>query len=134
MQDLADTEVEQKAIQVFLDRIKNLESQTRSEVVDALRGSDSRLVVRTGFDVPSELREDIVGTLRDELDAELEPDFETNPDIGFGIELKTPGRKVSWHASEYLESLEEQTMKALDRYTEDSAEADAEEHESDNPK
>jgi F-type H+-transporting ATPase subunit b len=123
MKDLADTGVDQRATEVFLDRIRNLKPETRSKVLEALRDSDYHASVRSSFEIPSELRENISSTLQEELETDLALEFETKPEIGFGIELRTQGWKIAWHAEDYLAALEEETLESLSRYTTEGLDA-----------
>jgi F-type H+-transporting ATPase subunit b len=117
LKDLAAQELEDRAIQVFLEKMEGLPEEERDRVAQAVRRSDGHVAVRTSFDVPAQIRERITNTFHEQFTKDLEVDFETKSEMIFGIEVKLHGQKVAWNLNDYLETLEEEMTESLESYT-----------------
>lgn len=107
LRDLAGIDLEQRLVEVFLERLKNLDSSTRAEFVECAREAGGGVVITSGFQLPPEEHPRIVQALRDLADLDLNATFETSPAIISGIEVKAGGCKFAWSLEDYLHGLEE---------------------------
>ncbi|MBE0411559.1 MAG: F0F1 ATP synthase subunit B [Anaerolineales bacterium] len=109
LQDMADADLEQRMIEVFLLRILDLPEDKQADIAAAIRTSDDQVLIRTVFELPQDLREKVVTTLEENLlnGDQIDPQFETTPDLISGIELLVHGHRVAWTLEDYMQSLEE---------------------------
>lgn len=111
--DLANTDLEQQAIDVFIDRLRALDEHRRNAIAAAIRAAAGEVVVISAFDTHPESRRRIREVLRDRLADDLQVRFETRPELICGVELFAEGYKIGWSLENYLESIEESLAEAL---------------------
>lgn len=111
--DLADADLEQRAVEAFLRHLGRLSDEERKALVDALRQGGSEARVTSAFAIPEDAR----GRLKAELERvagfRLTLRFETSPEMVAGIALNASGHKVSWSIEAYLGSMEEDLSRVL---------------------
>ncbi|MDR9402889.1 MAG: hypothetical protein RI580_05555 [Halothece sp. Uz-M2-17] len=102
LQDLADANLEDQAIALFLDRLK---AQTN---LSTLKTTDhDEVMVWSGFELSSPQRQQIALTLeKQNLTHSNAITFETNPDLIFGIEARFGDHEVRWSVDDYLQDLD----------------------------
>jgi F-type H+-transporting ATPase subunit b len=114
LRDLADADLEHRLVRVFLDRLRDLEASRAEALTDAVRARPTDVVVRTAFDLGDEQRRALTDTLRAVTDAEAEPSFEREADLGLGVEIRAGGHKIAWSLDSYVARLEERVRARLD--------------------
>lgn len=100
--DLADARIEERAIDVFIERFGQLDAAER----EALRDDAAGLVVATAFPVDEDGQRRIVDTLRRCIDPDVTPVFSAAPELVCGIEVRGAGRRLGWSVADYLEQVE----------------------------
>lgn len=107
LRELADVELEEQAIATFTHRLQNLDESERKSLTQSLKKSDNGLVIRSGFDLPSETRQKILDSLhQQQIYQGNNVQFATTPDLICGIELQASDYKVAWNVKDYLQSLD----------------------------
>jgi F-type H+-transporting ATPase subunit b len=114
LRDLADAELEDQVIRVFLERMRAMEEEARDEFSAALAEASGRVVIRTAFPVPSERRDDIEDAVRAWAGTDVDLHFEDDPELALGIEMRAGDRKVGWSVSSYLDGLEARASRLLE--------------------
>ena len=115
--DLAGTRLEERMVDVFAGRLRDLDEAEKERLTSALEASPSPVIVRTTFDLPLAQRASTEAAIKATLGAETPVQFGTAPDLISGIELTTNGQKVAWSIADYVASLEkgvEELLKAKD--------------------
>ncbi len=103
LQDLADADLEQQAIAVFLERLRHLDPAERQ----ALQDSDRAIAIRSSFEIPPERQAQMIDRLHaQQLGRGREIRFETASHLICGIELYCDRRAIAWSLDDYLQSLE----------------------------
>jgi len=110
--DLASSDLQQRAIETFLQRLKGFDLKLLRELMhdDAVLKSASQL--------SEETRHNIQTALEKQLGEVLHLHFEVDPALAWGLELCGNGQKIGWSSKSYLDRLEENLKEALDRKTE----------------
>jgi len=103
--DLATTSLEERMGEVFTHRLRELDSQGKECLAEAIKTDPDSALVRSAFDLPTEQRAAIQNALNETFSAEIHVRFETAPELISGIELITNGQKVAWSIADYLVSL-----------------------------
>ncbi|MDX9741288.1 MAG: F0F1 ATP synthase subunit B [Gammaproteobacteria bacterium] len=114
LRELADAELEEQILKVFIERIRILEPAEREAILTAARGMSPQVEVCTAFPVGEEARKDLTASLRHHLDDSLEVRFTTVPELICGIELRAHSHRLAWNLDSYLESLEARVFEALE--------------------
>ena len=104
--DLATTSLEERMGEVFTHRLRELDSQEKECLAEAIKTDPDSALVRSAFDLPTEQRAAIQNALNETFSAEIHVRFETAPELISGIELTTNGQKVAWSIADYLASME----------------------------
>jgi F-type H+-transporting ATPase subunit b len=104
--DLAETSLEQRLCEVFVQRLRALDPEARADLAEALKTASDPVRVRSAFDLPAAQQAAIQAALNETFSADIPARFETAPGLIGGIELSANGHKVAWSIAEYLASLE----------------------------
>ncbi|MBW6473232.1 MAG: hypothetical protein K0B14_08930 [Anaerolineaceae bacterium] len=107
LNELADVELEAHISKVFIDRLQNMEQEQVDEYRAAIEKSEGPVLVRSAFDLPQQTREEIEAVAGKQFLNSKAVNFEVDPDLVCGIELRAAGYKLVWSLSEYLERLED---------------------------
>jgi F-type H+-transporting ATPase subunit b len=105
LRDLADTDLQERILEKFLQMIAGLDEDAKAALQKA--GMDSgAATVRSAFELPPDRREAVESATRGILGKEAAIEFETKPSLGCGIELSADGHKIAWTLDDYLRSLD----------------------------
>lgn len=107
--DLACWDVQECAIQIFLEKVRSLENE------EWKRFAHGELSIRSAVDLPEDTKAQIQRTIEQHLDTAVRLRFERAPGMGLGVELRGNGWRVGWNSDSYLEALEENLSRALTR-------------------
>jgi len=117
--DLADTNVQQKMVDVFIRRLNSLDSEERNRLRSELRLSpDASVIIKSGFPLSAGQREAVSSFIKSEMAPDAELQFSEEPERITGIELAAKGYKVAWSVEEYLSVLEKSVTALLNEIIE----------------
>lgn len=111
--DLAGASLEERMGDVFVERLRKMDAQSKAGLGKALTTASEPAVVRSAFDLPAARRAAIQKALNETFSAEIRVRFETVPNLVSGIELVSNGLKVAWSIADYLDALEKGVGKLL---------------------
>ena len=105
--DLAGVSLEQRACEVFVQRLQALEGPALATLRKALKAvSDAEpALLRSAFELPEAQQAAIQAALDDSFGQAIPLKFETHADLIGGIELSAQGQKLAWSISDYLTAL-----------------------------
>lgn len=107
LSDLADVGLEQRACEVFIQRLEAIDSNA----LDALRAAlivtseTTPAILRSAFELQTPEREAINAALYSRFGQTVTLRFETAPELVSGIELSAQGQKLAWNIADYLNTL-----------------------------
>lgn len=111
LQELADADLEERMVARFADRLEGL---TPEDVVAGVvagpagRESYEAVVVRSSFELRPADRGSIEARVRRLWGARASDiEFQVDPEVICGVELRSSGIRVAWSLRDYLDSLEE---------------------------
>jgi F-type H+-transporting ATPase subunit b len=126
---LADTDAQDKAVKHFLTHLKTLEQ----DKLPQQQTLETPPRVTSGFKLSNDQQESIQQTLfqklakvqgqpqetqqdtpRDTPQKVQQVEFEVKPELIFGIALFAGDKKISWHAKDYIETLEKKLNQAIE--------------------
>jgi F-type H+-transporting ATPase subunit b len=114
LHDLANADLETRLAEVFLDRLQKLDDECWRALATSMQAEHDAVTIHSAFDLPDTLRQQFLQVLQNRWPGRVKVEFMTRPELICGMEVRTPGHKVSWSIAEYLESLEEEMAKALE--------------------
>ncbi|NBD33953.1 MAG: F0F1 ATP synthase subunit B [Cyanobacteria bacterium] len=107
LQDLADADLEDQAIALFLERLKEQSNDENSEIFNFKNAESQEVMIWSGFELSSPQRQRIALALeRQNLTESHAIEFQTNPDLIFGIEARFGDYEVRWSVDNYLQNLD----------------------------
>jgi F-type H+-transporting ATPase subunit b len=98
--DLAGVSLEARMVEVFVERLQQLDEETRR----ALSSQAAR--VRSAFELMPAQRVAIESAVKAILGGDIQVEFELAPGLISGLELIVQGQKIAWSVNDYLASLD----------------------------
>lgn len=114
LRQLSDVDLEERLIEVFLQRVRQLDDQDRTAFARAIDEANGRVIVRTSFGLADAARARIDPALRDCFGGGVDVHYEAEPEIALGIEVAAGDRKIGWSVRNYLDELQERTAGLLE--------------------
>ena len=105
LSDLAGTSLEQRMTEIFLDRLRELNTVQITELKSAFKTSSDALRVRTAFKLSAQQTAAIETVMAEILGEQKPLEFIIVADLVSGIEINSNGRKIAWSITDYLASL-----------------------------
>ena len=126
---LSDADINARIAQAFRSKLNALDDEDVAELREALTGN-AKPELRSAFELPDTVRKELAEAVRRVLETEAAVDFETDPDIMAGIELRVGGRKVAWSLREHMARVRErmQAVLAENASKENTADDDSDGH------
>jgi F-type H+-transporting ATPase subunit b len=115
--DLATTSLEARLGEVFTRRLREMSSETKAHLAQALKTTAEPAVVRSAFELPASERAVLQNALKETFCAEVPVQFEVAPNVISGIQLSCGGQKIGWSIEDYLASLEQGVTDLLNART-----------------
>jgi F-type H+-transporting ATPase subunit b len=114
LQNLADAELQEHVIDLFIKRFKDMDQDEKKQVSKIIQESGNRITLQSPFDIDAARKHKIMAVLREELADQVQVDYEIDPELFLGLNLKFRGRKIAWNLSDYLEDILEQADRLLE--------------------
>jgi F-type H+-transporting ATPase subunit b len=102
--DLASADLQDSAVRCFLEKLETVDGTTVGE----------EIVLRTQRDVEPELRRKMDEIVARRFGEGVRVKYERSPQMSWGVELRTNGRRIGWNPETYIGSLEEHLRQALE--------------------
>jgi F-type H+-transporting ATPase subunit b len=106
--DLADVDLERAVVDRFLEKLNGGAAADLEEA--------ERIIVRTGFSMPKEFRNDLLSGIEEKTGVDLkgkEISFETDEDLVLGIEIEARNKKIAWNVGRYIREASDELSKQL---------------------
>lgn len=100
--DLADVDVNERAVHVFLARLEQADEKTRAGLDKA---AAQPLSVATPHRLSKTIRKEVGDRLRALLGRPVDVDFSESKDLVLGVVLSTPGWRMAWTVSDYVDAV-----------------------------
>lgn len=105
---LADTDVQDQAVKKFLSRFQDLDKDKLPETLEEPPG------ISTGFALSENQKKSIEKVLSEKRSDLKDITFDVRPELVFGLALAAGGKKITWHAQNYLDALEKELNQAIE--------------------
>ncbi|HIK15493.1 MAG TPA: F0F1 ATP synthase subunit B [Leptolyngbyaceae cyanobacterium M33_DOE_097] len=113
LKDLANADLEAQLVQVFCDRLRQLETPQHQAIAQALSQTNQPILIQSSFELPLALRQQVTEALRTQFEIAQPIEFVTTSDLFCGIEIKLAGQEIVWSFDTYLQTLEQRLSNAL---------------------
>lgn len=110
LHDLAHADIEAEAATIFVRRIRDMDDRNIGQLF-----KNGNVFVRSRFQLSDQIRGQIESAFK-ERNGEIENiQFETDSHLLLGIEATGGGKKVAWSLNDYIESLEDKSLKIIEQ-------------------
>jgi F-type H+-transporting ATPase subunit b len=115
LRDLADADLEERIVDEFLRRVKELDAEKSVQIRKAISGGGNNVIIQSAFSISEQRRAQIEEVLKKQITNGFTIRYLQQPDIVSGIELRVNGHKIAWSLNEYLEALVESLTETLQK-------------------
>ncbi len=105
LKDLANENLEAQIIHTFIRRLHEMRETEKEEIKEFYKTPGQPIIVRSTFEIPDEVRQVILETMRNLAGKEVKIKFETSPELISGVEMSTPDTRIGWSIASYLDTL-----------------------------
>ena len=109
--ELADTTLETQIIEVFLQRLQNLDD----ELLKTLKDSTEVIHIISAFELETATKRKITLSIHKFINNSAEVDYKVSNDLLCGISLETSGYQVGWNMEEHLQQLDQHLLEIFDK-------------------
>ncbi len=122
IRDLADEELERQVIETFLKRLENVDEYDKDKLKNFYeklkQKGEQTITVKSTFQIPDDLKNRIQEILRRQSGSDVKLQYEIDPNLISGIELRSNDIKIAWSIASYLDDLENNLSQELDQKVE----------------
>lgn len=113
VRDLSDSDLERQTIQRFLEKIQAIDEHDTSKVENIK--TEKEIEIASSFPIEKADQQKIDKTIQKMFSDQTQYNYTTDPDLGFGIELRSNGWKLGWNMKLYLNELRSEIDNLLDQ-------------------
>lgn len=119
LSDLANADLEEQVIKVFLNKIESLNKAEKTKFVEALKDTNAPILIKSVFELSENSKKELEKTIGGVTEKENEFEYLLEPELVSGIVLETVSFQLSWSIESYLESLKTDSSTKKDTYAVD---------------
>lgn len=103
--DLANVELDERAVDVFIEVIRQLDDVNKAKFKKALIHNEKAVVIKSAFELSPSSRSKLESLMEEISGHQNKFRYEVKTDLVSGIEIDTRTYQVSWNIEAYLDSL-----------------------------
>lgn len=107
LRDMADTELEAQIVDVFTQRLREIDSNTQQSLREAVNNAEGQMQVVSALALNDAQRDAVRAQLGDMVKDSVTSAFETDEALLCGIELRAGDWRIAWSVRDYLGELRE---------------------------
>jgi F-type H+-transporting ATPase subunit b len=104
--DLAGADLEARICEVFVRRLRGIDSPTKESLGVTLKSPHGKAVVTSSFELSTRDATAIQIALNETFSSDIHLRFETSSNMIGGFELSAGGERLSWSITDYMKTLE----------------------------
>ncbi len=110
LSDLANAELETQVVNVFIEKIQQLNPSENAKLIKALETKGEAVHIKSVFQMDEQTRGRIEQTVNEITGQQSRFEYEIQPELLTGIRLETPNFQLSWSIESYLETLKMESL------------------------
>jgi F-type H+-transporting ATPase subunit b len=114
--DLADENLERKMVESFARNIGGLSQAYKNEIAEKIMNTKQEMTVRSVWQLTQEEKNIIEQAVFDNISKDIKINYNIDPKLISGIELRFPGYKISWSIENYLEDLKDNISREIQKH------------------
>lgn len=115
LRDLANDELERHIISTFIKRLQHMEEGEKEAVKEFYKKTHQEIVITSAFEIHEDMRQHIKEAVQNLTGGDVKLQFKIAPDLISGIELSAQDLRIKWSLESYLDALETELSKRLER-------------------
>ena len=115
--DYADSDVAERVVGTFTDRLAALDAKTRDALAAAAGDTEATALVETGSALGTDARRKLTRAIQEALSADIDVDYREDPELVMGLRLSIGDYAAEWSAARYLRRLETELGEMIDAGT-----------------
>lgn len=104
--ELVNCDVEGRMVELFIERLRELSDDAKSQIMTSLNVSQDTVRVRSAFELTAAQQNDLRRAFEETFERQAQFHFEIAPVLVAGIELTFDGRKLAWSVEDYIANLD----------------------------
>lgn len=109
--DLANTNLEEQSITVFIEKFNNPEE--KGNLKKALVNDNKTILIKSAFELSHVSKSNLEKAIYEITGKEINFQYEFSPGLVSGIEISTESYKLSWNIDAYLDTLKKDIIASL---------------------
>lgn len=119
LKDLANADLEERIIDVFTERIRDLDENSLKGMIESIKKADENVTLNSAFELSQNTQQRITQAVKEHMGEGIRVSYQTSSEMILGLELKAHGYKIAWSLDNHFESLETEIREALEEETKD---------------
>lgn len=115
LSDLADVNLEQQVVTVFIDKIRNLDGEAKTKFIEALEKNDDPFIIKSMFDLSASSKQELERAMGKITKKTTDFQYHLDPELVSGIKIETASYQLSWTIESYLEALKTDSIISKDK-------------------
>ena len=103
--DLANANLEEEVIKVFIKRIKDLDNEKKAKLKDALNNIQKPILIKSAFELSPASKQELEKAIENVGGQQNNSQYQLDSELVSGIEINTESYQLSWNIESYLDSL-----------------------------
>jgi len=110
LSDLANADLEEQVIKVFINKIKNLNKEEEVKLVEALNDNNAPILIKSVFELSEKSRQELEQAIQNVAKNESEFQYLLLAELVSGIVLETASFQLEWNIESYLDTLQKDSF------------------------
>ena len=105
LSDLANANLEDQVINVFIKKINTLDETDKSKFMQALHDHQAPIVIKSVFELSATSKQELEKAIEKITKKQMDFNYKLEADLMSGIAMETESYQLSWNIESYLDSL-----------------------------
>ena len=105
LSDLANANLEEQVIKVFMEKIMDLDKVEKAKLKEALNNNKKSITIKSAFEFSETSKQELEKAIENITERKNDFEYRLEPELVSGIEIETSSFQMSWNIESYLDSL-----------------------------
>ena len=105
--DIADSSLDEKAVKVFIKKIKELSEEDKTKLKQAIKDDNKEIIIKSAFELSSASKPELEKIIEEIIGQKIGFQYQVQPELLSGIEINTKSFQLAWNIEAYMGSLKE---------------------------
>ncbi|MCL8007305.1 F0F1 ATP synthase subunit delta [Gelidibacter japonicus] len=115
LSDLADVNLEQQVVTVFIEKIRSLDGAAKTKFIDALKNNEGSVTVKSVFELSMGSKQELEKAMEKITEKQNDFQYQLEPELVSGIKIETASYQLSWTIDSYLDALKKESIISKDK-------------------